>query len=454
MKKRFDRHHINKLIVYGSLYAMTLGIIFSVFLIRPHEAKDFPLLRKFIILFSSVLLTKYFLYMIISPWHDVITAYYEKRYRRKIKSYNPLVSVMIPAWNESFGVLNTIKTILESNYRNIQIVVINDGSTDNSHALIDSFVRDYYANPNEIKDIEITYHYKENGGKGRALNTAYELSKGDILISIDADCILLEDTIGNFVRAFANPRVMAAVGNVKVGNTKHIIGVIQYLEFLFSFYFKKAESVMNSVYIIGGAAGAFRRRVFEKIGVYNPDNITEDIELSVRIQDAGMKIVYVSDAIVYTEGASDIPGLKKQRLRWKRGRFETFFKHPQLFFSTDKKHSKILSWVILPLAYFGEVQLGLELFFISFLYVYSYLIADFSSFISGIIVVGSMFFIQMFFDDKETRSASFYILAPIGWLLFYVATYVEWDALIKSISGIMKKQELKWQKWERKGVGR
>lgn len=447
------KRKFNKFCIYFSLYAITIFIVFSVFFFSPRVAHDFPLLRVIIIYLASVLLTKYFIYMLLSPWYDVVTAYKDIKNRKAIEEYNPRVSVMVPAWNESVGVLETVKTLLESTYRNVEIVVVNDGSTDDSDELIRAFKKIHNQNnKGNPEKIEIVYHYKKNGGKGAALNTAIKLSKGDILLSIDADCLVMLDTIKNIVRHFADPKVMAAVGNVKVGNTKHLIGVIQYLEFLFSFYFKKADSIMSTIYIVGGAAGAFRRETLDMVGVYNTTNITEDIELSVRIQDAGMKIVYVSDALIYTEGASEIKGLMKQRLRWKRGRFETFFQHKHLFFSRKKRHNKLLTWAILPLAYFGELQLSLELFFLLFLYIYSYFIRDFSSFISGIVVVGFMFLVQFFFDDKSTRKASFYLLAPIGWLLFYVSTFVEFNALFKSIVGLIQKKELKWQKWERKGV--
>lgn len=447
------RGSFKKLCIYFALYVVTFCIVFSVFLFSPTETYNFPVLRTIIISFATVLLTKYFVYMIISPWYDVKVAYHDIKNKKKIGEYNPLVSVMIPAWNESIGILTTVQSILASTYRNVEIVVVNDGSTDDSDEIIRKFKRSYNAkNRNTLDKINIVYHYKQNGGKGAALNTAIKLSKGDILMSIDADCLVAPDTIGNFVRHFADPKIMAAVGNVKIGNTNGLLGTIQYLEFLFSFYFKKADSVMDTIYIIGGAAGAFRRETLEQVGIYNTTNITEDIELSVRIQDAGMKIAYVGDAIIYTEGATDIRGLMKQRLRWKRGRFETFFQHKHLFFSTKKYHNKLLTWIILPLAWFGELQLSLELFFLLFLYVYSFLIHDFSSFISGIVVVGFMFFIQMLFDDTSTRKTSFFMLSPIGWLLFYVSTFVEFNALFKSIVGLIRKKELKWQKWERKGV--
>lgn len=453
--RSLEASQVKKIVVYFLLYLVTCGIIVSIFIFPPNTNDDFPVLRKIIIFFAAILLTKYFIYMVLSPWNDVAAALKSRRFKRFEGlgfAYRPLVSVIIPAWNEEVGLLNTVKTVLASNYRNVEVIVVNDGSTDNSHEIMQDYVELYKKQSASSHPIDLKYYYKVNGGKGRALNYGIGKSVGKIIISIDADCALTPDTIGNFVKYFRDPRVMAAVGNVKIGNTDTILGTIQYLEFLFSFYFKKTESLLNTIYIIGGAAGAFRREVFDKVGVYNHLNITEDIDLSVRIQNSGMKIVYANDAVVYTEGASTLEGLIKQRLRWKRGRFQTFKDHKHLFFSTKNKHNKVLSWVILPLAMFGEVQLFLELYFVAFLFAYSYLTSDFSSFISGIIVVSTMFFVQMSFEDSSTRKFSFYLLAPIGWLLFYVSTFVEYNALVKSMWGAIRKQEVVWQKWERKGV--
>lgn len=436
-----NRSHL----VYITLYLITTGIIASVFLWTPHAANDFPLLRNVIIVFATVLLTKYFFYMITAPWFEVWKRNDEKKWLKK----NPKVSILIPAYNEEVGLLSTVKTILASEYRNIEVIVINDGSTDSS----DQKMQEFLAAQNVWEGIEVKYFYKENGGKGRALNYGLEKAAGDIIMSIDADCVLTPTTVGNFVKRFDNPHVMAAVGNVSIGNTDTLLGTIQYLEFLFSFYFKKAESLLGTIYIIGGAAGAFRKEVFEQLGGYNPANITEDIELSVRIQAAGMKIVYASDAMVYTEGAVSLKGLVKQRLRWKRGRFQTFFSHRHLFFSLHKKHNKLLTFIMLPLAYFGDVQLFFELPFLAFLYVYSYLTHDFSSFISGVIVVSSMFIVQIAFDGRKKGKLLLILLAPIGWLLFYVSTYVEFLALIKSVWASISKKEVTWQKWQRQGVG-
>lgn len=450
----------HKIGIYSSLYVITFAIIGSVFVLQPKQDNSVPVLRAIIVFFATVLLTKYFVYMAVSPWYDVWRTWrYERVLKRRVANYRPKVSVMIPAWNEEVGLLDTVRSLIESTYKNTELVVVNDGSTDNSDQMMRDFVKEYELKKEEARKsntpiIDVVYHYKQNGGKGSALNKAIELATGDILLSIDADCMVDKNAVANFVKYFADPKVMAAVGNVKIGNTRTVVGMIQYLEFLFSFYFKKADSVFNAIYIIGGAAGAFRKEIFEKFGGYNTTNITEDIELSMRIQDAGMKIVYAADALVYTEGASDVNGLKKQRLRWKRGRFQTFMDLRHMFFSLKKRHNKILTLVILPLAMFGEKQLFLEPLFLLFLYVYSFLVNDYSSFISGVIVVSSMFVVQIFFDADENNKNgwSFYLLAPVGWLLFYLSTYVEYTALVKSVWGYYTKQEIVWQKWQRKGV--
>ncbi|MBI2065275.1 MAG: glycosyltransferase [Candidatus Yanofskybacteria bacterium] len=442
-----------KITVYAISYIVTIGIIISTFYLHGVENHSFPLLRIVTMSFASILLLKYFVYMLLSPWHDVWVRLRARINNIKNNPYYPRVSVIIPAWNEEVGLLETIKTLLNSTYKNLEIVVINDGSTDRSDKMFRDFIEEYSRiHRDEYERINIVYHYKKNGGKGAALNTGINLADGEIIVSIDADCVVLPQTISNFVQYFRDPKVMAAVGNVKIGNTDTLVGVVQYLEFLFSFYFKKADSLANVIYIIGGAAGAFRREVFDKIGFYSTDNITEDIELSVRIQDAGLKIVYASDAIVYTEGATEVGSLMKQRLRWKRGRFETFNSYKHMFFSFRGRHSKLLTWLILPLALFGEAQLFMELFFLIFLYAYSFMINDFSSFISGIIVVSSMFAVQIFFDDKKDKKLSFYLLAPIGWILFYLSSFVEYNALVKSIWGYYRNEEIKWQKWQRNGI--
>lgn len=438
------------------LYLVTIGIVASSAFVthQPYDNLVICTTRIVIIGFATVLLTKYTLYMLLCPWYGTIASREDALVDLFVQDYHPLVSVMIPAWNEEVGLLNTIKSLLASTYKRVELVIVNDGSTDGSDALMRRFLEKYEREMAGIPlqdRIQILYHYQENGGKGSALNKAITLAHGEILLSIDADCLVDVRSVEQFVKAFRNPKIMAAVGNVKIGNTKTLVGTVQALEYNFGFYFKKADSLLNTIYIIGGAAGAFRREVFDRLGGYSTHNITEDIELSVRIQEQGWRIVYCPDALVYTEGASTLYGLMKQRLRWKRGRFQTFWEHRRLFFSVRPEHNKLLTWVILPLAVFGDVQLGLEPLFLLILYVFSLMSHDFSAFLSGVLIVSLMFVIQTW-DDTSGENRAYVLLAPIGWLLFYLCSFVEVYALTKSMWLLLRKRDLKWQKWQRHGA--
>lgn len=445
-----------KILVYTALYGVLAAIFGSVAFVEKNETEQFALLRVIIIVFASILLTKYFIYMMLSPWNEIRVAHRNRvlKKARQGNFYTPKVSVIVPAWNEENGIITTVAALMKSTYTNMEILVIDNASTDNTARNMEALIKKYEAKRDRTNgpSIDVIYSYEGMQGKGHALNNGLNLATGDIILSIDADCYVPPTTVGNFVKYFQDPTVMAAVGNVRIGNTDTVIGVVQYLEFLFSFYFKKAESLVNTIYIIGGAAGAFRREVFDKIGPYSTTNITEDIELSVRIQAHGMRIAYAPDALVYTEGATTLVGLMKQRLRWKRGRFETFAEHKNMFCSFKQEHNKLLSWFILPLAIIGELQLSLEIIFLTFLYIFSFITGDFTSFISGIVVVSSMFIVQVAFDKHREATVPFLLLAPIGWLLFYVSTFVETNALFKALWGYIRKQELVWQKWDRQGV--
>ena len=440
---------MSEYLLYFAMYALTITLFALPFITEPVEVQQFAYIRTVMMTLAALFFIKFFIYMFIGPIYDIRRAI-RHHVRLSEKHYTPLVSVIVPAWNEGVGLVHTVKSILKSTYRKVEIVVINDGSSDNSDHVMRSFVSAHQAtNP----DISIVYRYQENTGKGGALNHAISLAKGDIIVSIDADCLVDKQAIGEFVETFKDEEVMAAVGNVKIANKNHSIGLVQYLEFLFSFYFKRADALMGAIYIIGGAAGAFRKEVFEQLGGYVTENITEDIELTVRMQDAGMKIDYTPEAVVYTEGAADLAGLKKQRLRWKRGRFETFYQYIHMFFSTKRHHNKALTFGLMPLAILQEIQLLFEIPFIITLYVYSVLNHEFTSLMVAVFVVGMMFVVQFMFYDKSTRNVWFLLMAPIGWILFYVATYVEAYALVQSIRSFVFGQKVTWQKWERKGIG-
>jgi cellulose synthase/poly-beta-1,6-N-acetylglucosamine synthase-like glycosyltransferase len=410
----------------------------------------FHYLTIYMVTAGSLWTIKSTFFALLTPWYTYV---WERR-KRYLAQYNyrPLVSVIIPAWNEEVGLVATIKTILASSYRHLEVIVVNDGSTDQSDEIMRMFIQKYESMVGGSRNyIPLIYHYQPNGGKGTALNKAISLSHGEIIVSFDADSVVHEDAIKHFVSYFANPYVMAVAGNIKVGNTRTILGLVQSLEYYFSFQNKKAEALLGIVFVIGGAASAFRREVFNRLGGYNTGTLTEDLDLSLRIQKAGMCIVYAPEAVVHTEGATTLRALLRQRLRWKRGRLESFRIHKSSFFSREQGINKLFFWIILPLVILEDIEMILGTTYLVLLYLYSLETRDFSYFLSIIAITTVIAFIQLS-EGRYFSKSSYLLLAPIVWFLLHIKIFVDLTSLIHALYTFYRKREVKWQQWQRNGV--
>ena len=191
---------MKRALIYIGLYCVSFGFIISMFVVPKQPIAYYPWITDSILFFSFLFLTKYFVYMLLSPWYDTSIAIQKLKYRKHIMSYQPKVSVIIPAWNEEVGLVHTIESLLKSSYPNLEVIVVNDGSTDSSDALMRDFVARHNHQSENTK--KIVYHYKENGGKGSALNKGIELSSGEIILTVDADGIVDKDAVKNFVAYF------------------------------------------------------------------------------------------------------------------------------------------------------------------------------------------------------------------------------------------------------------
>lgn len=420
----------------------------------------FLFFRNMTIFLATIMLVKYFAFLMFSasfsitqPLRRLRVLKREVREHGKVQQFKPLVSVIVPAWNEEVGVIKTVQSVLANRYQNIEIIVVNDGSTDNSRTIVDNFIAKYRRRkgPRPMRQI-----YISNGGKGRALNYGIKRSKGELILTIDADSALAPDAVGNLVEHFRDPRVSAVVGNVRVGNVHgRIIGRMQQLEYLFGFYFKRAHCVMGAEYIYGGACAAFRRSAtFDYFGLFDEKNKTEDIEMSMRTKFHGMRSIYAEDVVCFTEGASSYFGLMNQRLRWKKGRFDTFLHYRRMFFSLDKNHNKFLGWFILPFALFSELQLILEPIGATLLITYSIVSGEFVSLALSMLFVGISYFVVAVFGERLTLKERLNLLVswPITWPLFYVVVWIEFHALLRGFHMVLRGDSLEWQKWQREGV--
>jgi len=401
-------------------------------------------IRLVVFVLLSPIIIKYIVQLSMLPFYSMIE---KRREKALISTCGQTVSVLIPAYNEEVGIIKTIQSVLNSNYQKLEIIVINDGSTDSTDKLVTEFL-----STQNMNDTQLRYLLLKNGGKAKALNEGLKLATGEIVFTVDADCVIGESTVRNMVKRFTDKKVAAVAGNVIVGNRKKSVEVMQQLEYIYGFFFRRADSVFNSVYIIGGAAAAYRKDVLLEVGGFDVDIITEDIEMSIRILANGYKTRYAADAVVFTEGPSDISGLCNQRLRWKFGRLLTFVKHRKMFFNASKRYNPYLTFLLLPVAVYAEIVLLFEAVLITACYAYTFYTNDYLPLAYMIVFLTSMITLQIMCDSQRRFQANLLVLAPVAWLVFYLVDIVEFQALYRSLKRLIKREELQWQKWSRVGL--
>ena len=244
------------------------------------------------------------------------------------------VSVIVPAYNEEKTIAKTIDSILSSTYQTFEILVVDDGSTDATASVVESYAKN---------DKRIHLLSKPNGGKSSALNLGFEKAKSEIIVTIDADTMFFPNTLLELVKPFGDASVDAVCGNVEVGNVHNLLTGFQALEYITTQNFdRRAFESLNCISVVPGAAGAWRRDKVLSLGGYTNDTLTEDADMTLRLLRAGGKIVYPPEAKAITEAPETIAALAKQRFRWSYGTFQCLEKHKDAFFHGP------LGWIALP----------------------------------------------------------------------------------------------------------
>jgi cellulose synthase/poly-beta-1,6-N-acetylglucosamine synthase-like glycosyltransferase/spore germination protein YaaH/peptidoglycan/xylan/chitin deacetylase (PgdA/CDA1 family) len=231
--------------------------------------------------------------------------------------YRPSVSVVIAAFNEEKVIASTIRAVLAGRYEPLEIIVVDDGSKDDTYGEV---LRNFGSRVKLIR--------QDNAGKAPALNRGIAEATGEILVSLDADTIFNRDTIPLLVRHFADPLVGGVAGNVKVGNRMNPLTYWQSIEYITSQNLdRRAYATINSVTVVPGAVGAWRREAIVQAGGYLNDTMAEDMDLTWRVRRIGWKVATDSDAIGYTEAPDSFRALFKQRFRWAFGTLQSLWKH-------------------------------------------------------------------------------------------------------------------------------
>jgi cellulose synthase/poly-beta-1,6-N-acetylglucosamine synthase-like glycosyltransferase len=245
-----------------------------------------------------------------------------KQLKQRLTEF-PKVSIIVPAYNEEKVLARTIDTLVEVDYPNKEVIVVDDGSTDRTYDIANSYQEPY------IKAVK-----RPNGGKFAALNTGLVYASGEIIITVDADSLLARSAVYEIVKGFENPEVAGVAGNLKVYNRSKFITKLQALEYIIQIHvIRRAFENFGSITVASGAFSAFRRTAIDESGRYDPDFLLEDFDLTIKLLKSHKLLQGNIDAVCYTEAPENLRDVYKQRLSWYRGDFQNFWKHRDAFFN-------------------------------------------------------------------------------------------------------------------------
>lgn len=254
-------------------------------------------------------------------------------------AYYPTVSIIVPCWNEEFTIGGTLHSLLNLDYpkNKLEIIAIDDGSTDGTWAALQKFTQ--YP--------QIKVFHKENGGKHTALNFGLTQSQSEVVGCLDADSFVHKDALSTIAHYFEDKATMAVTPSVKIYTPETILQKIQSVEYGWGIFIRKILSYLGALYVTPGPFSIFRREVFEKVGPYRHAHNTEDMELAMRMQAHHMKIANAHNAVVYTVAPRTLPKLITQRVRWTYGFIKNVIDYKFIFF---RKQYGNLGIFILPVA--------------------------------------------------------------------------------------------------------
>lgn len=239
-----------------------------------------------------------------------------RRSRSRLR-YLGLVSVIVPAYNEEANIAATVRSLIASDYPAVEVIVVDDGSTDATSAIVRSL---------RLPGVRLIR--QANAGKPAALNTGIAHARGELIVLVDGDTAFEPDALGRLVQPFAEPDVGAVSGNTKVANRRGLLGRWQHLEYVVGFNLdRRLYDLGECMPTVPGAIGAFRREVLHTTGGVPATTLAEDTDLTMTTIRAGWRVVYEETAIAWTEAPSSLRQLWRQRYRWCYGTMQAVWKH-------------------------------------------------------------------------------------------------------------------------------
>lgn len=412
--------------------------------------------------------------------------------------FAPSLSIIAPAYNEGATIVENVRSLLNIYYNNNEIIIVNDGSKDNS---LEKLIEVYSLEKVEIdiveslrtkkikgiyKSINPVYRKlividKVNGGKADALNVGINVASNKYIVCIDVDCILEQDAMLKLTKPFLEvgaARMIASGGVVRIANScevidgkiyrvhlpKQFLPRMQVLEYIRAFLLgRMAWTRMNGLLLISGAFGAFDREIVIKVGGYNTATVGEDMELVVRMrrymeeQEMPYQVAYIPDPLCWTEAPSSFKILGRQRNRWTRGTIQTLQIHKKMFFN---KRYGVLGLLSYPYWFFFEFLAPLIEFggFIAFLVMAMLGLMDWKYFLALLVFLYSFAFLFSVFAilmevltynqyKRRNEIIKLVLTALVEPFIFH--PFVVWSAVKGNIDLLRKKES--WGEMSRQG---
>ncbi|MBO7327503.1 MAG: glycosyltransferase family 2 protein [Lentisphaeria bacterium] len=349
-------------------------------------------------------------------------------YRNSEEKYEKKCDIIIPAYNEGRHIYETVKSVLASNYKNINVVVIDDGSSDDTRYWMKLAEKSF---PGMITAV----YFDQNRGKKHALAAGIRASNADVIITIDSDSVVDKDAIANIIKPFANPQVGAVAGNINVQNLNQgLIPKLMDIIFVFSYeLLRSAQSQFGSVMCTPGALSAYRRSAVEPVleewleqkFLGNYTSIGEDRALTCLLIRGKWDVVYQESAKAFTNMPVRYKDLCRMLLRWVRGDIrENILLSPYVVkntsFSDPKSLGLIFHFIVFNIGTFSPIII-LPLVLAYYVVNFSYFLA-FAPYILLVMVLWSILPMLVYMRKKTLKYAfhsitySIFSLILLSWI--------------------------------------
>ena len=347
------------------------------------------------------------------------------------------VSIVIAAYNEGKVIAGTLRSLLATDYKGeVEVIVVDDGSRDETAAEVEQFA--------EIEP-RVRLLRQENHGKARALQRALAMVRSEIIVFVDADTHFQRDTIPYLVEPFDDPEIGAVSGHAKVGNLRTFIARCQSLEYTCGFNLdRRAYTRWNCITVVPGAISAIRKSAINDVGGLSLQTLAEDTDLTLALHKDRQRIVYVPEAIAWTEAPETVRTLARQRFRWAYGTLQCLWKHRDMIFNWNYR---ALGWFSLPSVWFFQIILVavtplVDLFLLASLPFGAWraLLPFVITFLSMDLILATLACLL----EKEPITRAWRIL-PMRLIYRPMLSYCIWKAILRAIKGAW----VSWGKLER-----